>query len=72
MTEHDITAGQLVAVLAVLAQPACTRTDREPIGSSLEYERFVEAPRRHGIDPVWEAMLNEAFAANPQRIHRAS
>lgn len=49
-------------VIAVLARLRWSQApDKEPIGTTLEYERFVEAPRRNGIDPVWEAMLAEAL-----------
>lgn len=30
--------------------------------TSLEYERWVEQPRRRGIDPVWQSLLAEAFS----------
>jgi hypothetical protein len=39
----------------------------EPIPTHLEYERFVEAPRRAGRDPVWEAMLAEALGPTAER-----
>ena len=30
------------------------------------YERFVEAPRRAGRDPVWDALMTEAVERGPR------
>lgn len=57
------TAINALRVLDALARPERTY---EPIPTSLEYERFVEAPRRRGVDPVWEAMLAEALGPSHQ------
>lgn len=65
----DETALQVLAVLHTLAHPAA---EREPIPTSLEYERFVEQPRRQGINPVWRALLNEALTDNPQLAHKGA
>lgn len=64
----DIAAG-VAAVLADLAHPP---TEHGPPATSLEYERWVERPRRQGIDPVWQALLAEALGDNPQPVHRRS
>lgn len=47
-------------------RPFVPPIEYEPIGTSAEYEHFVEQPRRDGRDPVWESLMAEALAP----VHR--
>lgn len=70
MSDAEITsleeAFACLGVLRRLADPE-PEAGPEPIPTSLEYERFVEAPRRAGRDPVWQAMLAEAMGPSAKR-----
>lgn len=46
-------------VLALMAAIVGT-PERATPPADLEYERWVERPRRHGTDPVWRALMAEA------------
>jgi hypothetical protein len=60
------------AVLQLLATLAGAPTYETP-PVDLDYERYIEQPRRQGRDPVWESLLAEACAnvGDQQAIHKA-
>lgn len=43
--------------------PAMFSTYEPAVIHDLAYERYVEAPRRQGRDPMYEAMMAEALGA---------
>jgi hypothetical protein len=54
----------LALVRAVLDATRCSKPEPEtPLVVSLDYERFIEAPRRAGIDPTFRSLMAEAKAA---------
>lgn len=56
----------LALVRAVLDATCCGGSKPEPetpLVVSLDYERFIEAPRRAGIDPTFRSLMAEAKAA---------
>lgn len=64
--EGDAIAEAVLRLVRGIALPDWPARYTQPdppdeVHTSLEYEHYVEAPRRRGVDPVWEAALNEAL-----------
>lgn len=60
---HDNQADMVLNVLRTINK-AFNDLDHPPyqtITTTLEYEHFIEQPRRAGRDPAWQAALNEAL-----------
>lgn len=79
--KHDVYGdrdipGDVLAVLELLAdalKPAPASAHDEPGAlHHLDYERYVEQPRRRGIDPAYQALMAEALAHSEQHHKAAS